>query len=243
MWRHCYTKTSNDCGLTGRQTTCHAASTRHGPNVDLMLAQRRRRWANNKTTMGQCLACVGMLSRPTIGKEPRNDAGSMSSQRRKRWPSTNTMFTQPIMGVTNICYLVTSQPHTQQVTIQIQGYFFHLYKAVWRIINTYVKINFRNWTLAIQYITPVYIYRHYNQNTSFSANECNTAGSRRFPDAGTSSARLAQHQDNVSCMLGIVFRTHVYKLCTACRSLWTIPHCPCQTWHTVVSRACTQLGK
>ena len=33
----------------------HPAKTRRCPNVVLMLKQRRRRWPNIKTTLGQCL--------------------------------------------------------------------------------------------------------------------------------------------------------------------------------------------
>ena len=42
-------------------SSTYPANTRHRPNVDLMLGQRRRRWPNIKPTLGRCLVFAGYI--------------------------------------------------------------------------------------------------------------------------------------------------------------------------------------
>ena len=94
------------------------AKTRRWPRVVLMLAHRLRRWANFKTTLGQCLMFDGPLphahaaSNQAITHIPANMARSLNvglllGQRRRRW--TNN---EPALGQ---CLVLTGMHHQQMI--------------------------------------------------------------------------------------------------------------------------------
>ena len=83
------------CTETKQVTTHHMVkhmsnNTRRSPNVVLMLCQRRRRWPNIKTTLGQCLVytCYSTNTRRC------SNVALLLCQRRKRWHNIKTTLGQ-----------------------------------------------------------------------------------------------------------------------------------------------------
>ena len=67
-------------------TACSPANMNRWPNVGLLLGQRRRRWANSKTTLGQRLMFASCTHSP--------NAGLMMGRYRKQWTNIDQTLGQ-----------------------------------------------------------------------------------------------------------------------------------------------------